>query len=383
MIYFDNSATTKPASGALDTYRAASEQFFGNPSSLHKLGDRARAVVDQSRAQIAQLIGAKPSEIYFTSGGTEGDNWVIKGTAMAKHMFGRHIITTSIEHPAVRNSMKQLEALGFEVTYLPVDHRGFINPDDLKAAMRPDTILVSIMAVNNEVGSIQPLNAVADILADYPTVHFHVDAVQAVGKGLGDLIRNPRIDFLTFSAHKFHGLRGTGFIYAKEGRRIEPLMAGGGQEKDWRSGTENTAGIAAMAKALRLCLTDEDEKVARQQAIRAELTKFVQGFDHTVVFSELTPDFAPHILTMAITGVRGETIVHAFENEGVFMSTTSACSSRSGQESSTLRAMSVRGSIAESAFRISLDEDNTLAEVEAFKRAFKNVTDGFDRMRHA
>lgn len=383
MIYFDNSATTKPATGALDTYRTVSEQFFGNPSSLHKLGDRSRAVVEQARAQIAQLIGAKPSEIYFTSGGTEGDNWIIKGTAMEKRMFGRHIITTSIEHPAVRNSMKQLEALGFDVTYLPVDHRGFINPEDLRAAMRNDTILVSVMAVNNEVGSIQPLDAIADILADYPTVHFHVDAVQAVGKGLGQLIRNPRIDFLTFSGHKFHALRGTGFIYAKEGRRIEPLMAGGGQERDWRSGTENTAGIAAMAKALRLSLENEAEKVERQQAIRTAITDFVSTFDHTVIFSELTPDFAPHILTMAITGVRGETIVHAFENEGVYMSTTSACSSRSGQESSTLRAMAVRGSIAESAFRISLDDDNTLAQVEDFKQAFKRVMTGFDRMRHA
>ncbi|WDF81694.1 cysteine desulfurase family protein [Lacticaseibacillus pabuli] len=381
MIYFDNSATTKPDSGALDTYRTVAEQFFGNPSSLHKLGDKAKAVVEQSREQIAELIHAKPNEIYFTSGGTEGDNWIIKGTAMAKRMFGKHIITTTIEHPAVRNTMAQLEDLGFDVTYLPVDSRGFINPDDLKAAMRDDTILVSIMAVNNEVGSIQPLDKVADILQDYPTVHFHVDAVQSVGKGVMDLIRNPRIDFLTFSGHKFHALRGTGFIYAKQGRRIEPLMAGGGQEKDWRSGTENTAGIAAMAKALRLALTDEDKKVAREQAIRKEITEYVESFDHTVIFSKLTPDFAPHILTMAITGVRGETIVHAFENEGVYMSTTSACSSRSGQESSTLAAMNVDGSIAESAFRVSLDEDNTMAEAEQFKQAFKNVYAGFMRMR--
>ncbi len=381
MIYFDNSATTRPLDSVLQTYQTVATEFFGNPSSLHKLGDRARAVVEQSRAQIAQLIQAKPEEIFFTSGGTEGDNWIVKGTAMSKRMFGKHIITSTIEHPAVRETMKQLEELGFEVTYLPVDKRGFVSVDDLKAALRSDTILVSIMAVNNEVGSIQPIAAIGDALQDYPTVHFHVDAVQAVGKGVMDQIRHPRVDFLTFSGHKFHALRGTGFIYAKSGRRIEPLMAGGGQEKDLRSGTENTPGIAALAKALRLCLDNEPEKIARQQAIRQTITEYVQTFDDVHLFSELTPDFAPHVLTMAIKGVRGETIVHAFENEGVFMSTTSACSSRSGQESSTLAAMNVPQKLAQSAIRVSLDEANTMAEAEAFKAAFQRVYTNFQKLK--
>ncbi len=381
MIYFDNSATTRPLPSVLDTYRTVAEDFFGNPSSLHNLGDRARAVVEQSRGQIAQLIRAKQNEIYFTSCGTEGDNWIIKGTAMAKRKFGKHLITTTIEHPAVRNTMKQLEELGFDVSYIPVDERGFVNPADVKAALRDDTILVSVMAVNNEVGSIQPIAAIGDILEDYPTVHFHVDAVQAAGKGVLDMLRHPRVDFLTFSGHKFHAPRGTGFIYAKEGRVIEPLLAGGGQEKDWRSGTENTPGIAAMAKALRLTFDDEAAKVARQQAIRAEIVQHVQQFDHVHLFSGLGADFAPHILTMSIGGVRGETIVHAFENEGVYMSTTSACSSRSGQESSTLKAMNVDSKLAESAFRISLDEDNTMAEAKQFEKAFDKVFAGFNRMR--
>lgn len=381
MIYFDNSATTKPLDSVLQTYQTVATEFFGNPSSLHKLGDRARAVVEQSRAQIAQLMRAKPEEIFFTSGGTEGDNWVIKGTAMAKRMFGKHIITTTIEHPAVRETMKQLEELGFEVTYLPVDKRGFINVDDLKAALRDDTILVSVMAVNNEVGSIQPIAKIGDILEDYPTVHFHVDAVQSVGKGVMDQIRHPRVDFLTFSGHKFHGLRGTGFIYAKAGRRIEPLMAGGGQEKDLRSGTENTPGIAAMAKALRLCMDDEATKVKRQNAIRKSIADYVITFDDVHLFSELTPDFAPHVLTMAIKGVRGETIVHAFESEGIYMSTTSACSSRSGQESSTLAAMNVPQSLAQSAIRVSLDEANTLEEAEQFKQAFNKVYTNFQKLK--
>ncbi|KRM87908.1 cysteine desulfurase family protein [Lacticaseibacillus thailandensis] len=380
MIYFDNSATTKPLDSVLDTYRTVATDFFGNPSSLHNLGDQARAVVEQSRAQIAQLIHAQPEEIYFTSGGTEGDNWIIKGTAMAKRQFGKHLITTQIEHPAVRNSMAQLEKLGFDVTYLPVDSRGFVSVDDVRAAIRPDTIMVSVMAVNNEVGSIQPIDQIGDLLQDYPTIHYHVDAVQSVGKGVLAKIRHPRIDFLTFSGHKFHAPRGTGFIFAKAGRMIDPLMAGGGQERDWRSGTENTPGIAAMAKALRVCLADEDANVAREQAIRTEIANYVNQQDDVTLFSQLDAGYAPHILTLAIAGVRGETIVHAFEHEGIFMSTTSACSSRSGDESSTLKAMHVPDNLATSAIRISLDEQNTMAEAKAFERAFDKVHAEFQKL---
>lgn len=383
MIYFDNSATTKPLDSVLDTYRTVATDFFGNPSSLHNLGDQARAVVDQSRAQIAQLIHAQPEEIYFTSGGTEGDNWIIKGTAMAKRQFGKHLITTQIEHPAVRNSMLQLEKLGFDVTYLPVDSRGFVSVDAVRNAIRPDTILVSVMAVNNEVGSIQPIDAIGDLLEDYPTIHYHVDAVQSVGKGVLDKVRHPRIDFLTFSGHKFHAPRGTGFIFAKSGRMIDPLMAGGGQERDWRSGTENTPGIAAMAKALRVCLADEETNVSREQAIRTEIANYVNQQDDVTLFSQLDDGYAPHILTFAIAGVRGETIVHAFEHEGIFMSTTSACSSRSGAESSTLKAMRVPDALATSAIRISLDEENTMAEAQAFERAFDKVHAEFRKLAPA
>ncbi|WKF84886.1 cysteine desulfurase family protein [Lacticaseibacillus pantheris] len=383
MIYFDNSATTKPLDSVLDTYRTVATDFFGNPSSLHNLGDQARAVVDQSRAQIAQLIHAQPEEIYFTSGGTEGDNWIIKGTAMAKRQFGKHLITTQIEHPAVRNSMLQLEKLGFDVTYLPVDSRGFVSVDAVRNAIRPDTILVSVMAVNNEVGSIQPIDAIGDLLEDYPTIHYHVDAVQSVGKGVLDKVRHPRIDFLTFSGHKFHAPRGTGFIFAKSGRMIDPLMAGGGQERDWRSGTENTPGIAAMAKALRVCLADEETNVSREQAIRTEIANYVNQQDDVTLFSQLDDGYAPHILTFAIAGVRGETIVHAFEHEGIFMSTTSACSSRSGAESSTLKAMRVPDALATSAIRISLDEENTMAEAQAFERAFDKVHAEFQKLAPA
>ncbi len=383
MIYFDNSATTAAAPEVLQSYQAVSQDFFGNPSSLHALGDKADNLLQQSRQQIAQLIQAEPDEIYFSSGGTEGDNWIIKGTAMAKRQFGKHLITTQIEHPAVRNSMLQLEKLGFDVTYLPVDSRGFVSVDAVRNAIRPDTILVSVMAVNNEVGSIQPIDAIGDLLEDYPTIHYHVDAVQSVGKGVLDKVRHPRIDFLTFSGHKFHAPRGTGFIFAKSGRMIDPLMAGGGQERDWRSGTENTPGIAAMAKALRVCLADEETNVAREQAIRTEIANYVNQQDDVTLFSQLDDGYAPHILTFAIAGVRGETIVHAFEHEGIFMSTTSACSSRSGAESSTLKAMCVPDALATSAIRISLDEENTMAEAQAFERAFDKVHAEFQKLAPA
>ncbi|WP_407893138.1 cysteine desulfurase family protein [Lacticaseibacillus sp. N501-2] len=380
MIYFDNSATTKIDPAALDTYNKVSQNFAGNPSSLHALGDKAFQMLEGARKQIADLIQAKPSEIFFTSGGTEGDNWVVKGTAIEKRPFGKHLITTQVEHPAIINSMKQLESLGFDVTYLPVDHRGFIDPADLKAALRDDTILVSVMAVNNEVGAMQPIDAVADILKDYPTVHFHVDAVQAIGKGLMKSLRNPRIDFITFSGHKFHAPRGTGFIYAKEGRHIAPLMTGGGQEDNLRSGTENTPAVAAMAKALRLHLQDEASNVKKQAAIRQRIAEHVQQFPNVHLFSELTPDFAPHILCFAIRGVRGETIVHAFEQYQIYISTTSACSSKKGTESSTLAAMHADPHLATSAIRVSLDENNTLAEADEFNAAFDKIYKQFEKL---
>lgn len=214
MIYFDNSATTSISKDALESYRLVSEQYYGNPSSLHELGELASQLLQQSRLQIAQELGVDADEIYFTSGGTEGDNWAIKGTAWQKKDWGQHLITSSIEHPAVSRAFGQLEDLGFEVTYLPVDSKGCVNPKDLKSAIRPDTTLVSIMAVNNEIGSIQPIEEIGEVLIDYPKISFHVDAVQALAS-IDLKLKDSRIDLATFSAHKFHGPRGVGFLYKK------------------------------------------------------------------------------------------------------------------------------------------------------------------------
>nr|WP_054757365.1 cysteine desulfurase family protein [Liquorilactobacillus satsumensis] len=383
MIYFDNSATTKVAPAVLETYSKVSSSIWGgNPSSLHALGEQAFGLLEQSRLQIAKLLGVAQDEIYFTSGGTEGDNWVIKGTAIEKQIYGKHLITSSIEHPAVLNSMAQLEKLGFEVTYLPVDQHGHVSLTDLEQALRPDTILVSIMAVNNEIGAIQPLEQIAAVLQNYPKIHFHIDAVQGgIGKGIQKLIMNERVDFVTFSGHKFHAPRGIGFMYKRRGRKLAPLMSGGGQEKNLRSGTENLPAIAAMAKALRLLLTDEQEKVARQAKIKQFIYENVIKYPKVTMFSQLDQTFAPHILCFTIDGVRGgETIVHAFEEHQIYLSTTSACSSKKHVISGTLNAMKVPEKIATSAVRVSLDEHNTLEEAQEFVRVFEQLYQRFAKI---
>ena len=326
------------------------------------------------------MFGVLPSEIIFTSGGSEGDNWVIKGTAIAKYEFGKHIITSSVEHAAVRNAMAQLEELGFDVTYLPVDDQGRVSVADLKAALRPDTILVSIMAVNNEVGTIQPIGEIGEVLKDYPRVHFMVDAVQAIGKGLDDVVFSDRVDFATFSGHKFHAPRGTGFVYVKQGRQLSPLINGGGQERGLRSGTENVAGMAAMARAIRRVKEKEATSVTSEKAVKERIAKHIQTFDHVHLFSRLDDGFASHVLCFAIEGVRGETIVHAFEERDIYLSTTSACSSKKQAEASTLAAMKVPTKLAESAVRISLGDQNTLAEADQFNQVFDEVYAGFKKI---
>ena len=353
MIYFDNSATTVPYPEALRTYQEVATKIFGNPSSLHQLGTSATRILEASRKQVAELIGKSADEIFFTSGGTEGDNWVIKGVAFEKEPYGKHIIVSDIEHPAVKESAKWLSEHGFEVSYAPVNEQGFVDVEALAGLLRPDTILVSVMAVNNEIGSIQPIQAISDLLANEPTISFHVDAVQAIGKIPVSSYLTDRVDFATFSGHKFHAVRG--------------------QEKDFRSTTENVAGIASMAKALRL-VTDKEEfslpKIAKmKKIIFDELAKY----EDITIFSGEGEDFAPNILTFGIKGVRGEVIVHAFEEHQIYISTTSACSSKAGKPAGTLISMGVPTKLAQTAVRISLDDDNDMGQVEQFLTIFKQV----------
>ena len=359
MIYFDNAATTKIYDDALTSYVQVSQKFFGNPSSLHQLGVDAHQVLTKARAQVASLLSVQPEEIFFTSGGTESNNWAIKGTALEKSVFGKHIITTKIEHPSVIQTCKQLERFGFEVTYLDVDSKGIVSVEQLKESLRKDTILVSVMAVNNEVGAVQPITEIAQVLEAYPSIHFHVDAVQAVERA-SQLLAIGRIDLLSLSAHKFHGPRGVGILYKKFGRKIQALLTGGGQEKGERSTTENLPGIVATTKALRMAL--EEKSVTGE--LRQKLWKELATKPEIRIFSP--EDGASHVLCFAIKGVRGEVVVHAFENHGIYISTTSACSSKKADSSSTLYAMDVPTEWATGAVRLSFSNDNTKEEVEQF-----------------
>ncbi|VIR98419.1 class-V aminotransferase [Streptococcus pneumoniae] len=372
MIYFDNSATTRPYPEALETYMQVASKILGNPSSLHRLGDQATRILDASRQQIADLIGKKSDEIFFTSGGTEGDNWIIKGVAFEKAQFGKHIIVSAIEHPAVKESALWLKAQGFEVDFAPVDKKGLVDVEALEDLIRPDTTLVSIMAVNNEIGSVQPIEAISKLLADKPTISFHVDAVQALAKIPTEKYLTERVDFATFSGHKFHGIRGVGFIYIKSGKKITPLLTGGGQERDYRSTTENVAGIAATAKALRLSMEKLDIFRSKTGQMKAVIRQALLDYPDIFVFSD-EEDFAPHILTFGIKGVRGEVIVHAFEDYDIFISTTSACSSKAGKPAGTLIAMGVDKDKAQSAVRLSLDLENDMSQVEQFLTKLKLI----------
>ena len=380
MIYFDNSATTKPYPEALATYTEVATRIWGNPSSLHNLGSQATRILEASRKQIAELIGKKADEIYFTSGGTEGDNWILKGVAFEKAPYGKHIIVSDIEHPAIKESAAWLKTQGFEVDYAPVDARGFVKVDALANLLRPDTTLVSVMAVNNEIGSIQPIHEIAALLEDRPTVSFHVDAVQALAKVATEVYLPERVDFATFSSHKFHGLRGVGFVYIKEGKKITPLLTGGGQEKEMRSTTENVAGIAATAKALRLAMENQEAFASKTQQMKEVIRKELANYPDVTVFSG-EDHFAPHILTFGIKGVRGEVVVHAFEEFDIYISTTSACSSKAGKPAGTLIAMGVDKSIAQTAVRLSLDLENDMSQVEQFLTKFKLIYEQTRKVR--
>jgi cysteine desulfurase len=371
MIYFDNSATTKPYKEVLDTYITVSDQFFGNPSSIHKLGGRSEQLLSKARNQIAELLSVQPSEIIFTSGGTEGNNLAIKGTAMMHRSRGKHLITTEIEHPSIYEAYKQLEDLGFEVTYLSPDDDGFISVEQLKNALRDDTILVSVIHVNNETGAIQPIAEIGRLLTDYPKVFFHVDAVQGVGK-VPLNIKQAAIDLLSISGHKFHSVKGTGILYIREGVTLSSLMTGGSQEREIRSGTENLAGIVAMAKALRITLEKQKTMNDHLSNMRNALIQNLEMIDYTVLNSPQS-DFAPHIINISFVGLKPEVIVHALSEENVFISTKSACSSKTFEISRVLQSMGKSEKVASSAVRISLSYENTMSEVEQFNKIIKEV----------
>lgn len=380
MIYFDNAATTQTHPEVIKTYTEVATKIWGNPSSLHNLGTQATRILEASRRQIAELLGKESKEIFFTSGGTEGDNWVIKGVAFEKAHLGKHIIVSAIEHPAVKESALWLKTQGFEVDLAPVNTKGFVDVSALETLIRPDTTLVSVMAVNNEIGAIQPIQEISQLLADKPTISFHVDAVQAIGKVPTEQYLTDRVDFASFSGHKFHSVRGVGFVYIKAGKKIAPLLTGGGQESDKRSTTENVAGIAATAKALRLTLDKAADSQKQLAAMKQILVDELSKYQDVTVFSGIE-NFVPSILTFGIKNIRGEVIVHAFEDHQIYISTTSACSSKAGKPAGTLIAMGVPQKLAQTAVRVSLDGDNDMGQIEQFLTIFKQIYHNTQKVR--
>lgn len=380
MIYFDNAATTMPDPQALRTYQEVASKIYGNPSSLHQLGTNASRILQASRKQIADLLGCNEQEIIFTSGGTESDNWALKGLAFEKASYGKHIIVSDIEHPAVKESAKWLESQGFSISFAPVTKDGFVDVEKLANLIQPDTILVSVMGVNNEIGSIQPIKAISELLSDKPGIAFHVDAVQAIGKIPTSEFLTDRVDFASFSGHKFHAVRGIGFLYMKTGKRLSPLLNGGGQEKGQRSTTENLPAIASMARALRLLNEREESALKKISVMKQVLFEALSTYKDVTVFSGIE-GFAPNILTFGIKGVRGEVLVHAFESHEIYISTTSACSSKAGKPAGTVLAMGVPLQDAQTAVRISLDDDNDMGQVEQFLTIFKQIYDKTQKVR--
>jgi cysteine desulfurase len=371
LIYLDNSATTKPYREVVEAYLKVATEYFGNPSSVNALGSEAERLLYQSRENISRLLSIHPSEIIFTSGGTEGNNIAIKGAALKYKNRGKHIISTTVEHASIQEGLKQLEMHGYDVTYLPVNENGAVTAQQVKEAIRKDTILVTIIHVNNEVGTIQPIYEIGGLLKEYPKILFHVDDVQGIGK-VPLNITNASIDLLTISGHKFHSVKGTGILYVRQGIQLEPLFTGGSQENQLRAGTENVPGIVAMTKALRMTLENQEEKVHHLEDLKKHIITFLSGVDEIELNTPLK-DSAPHIVNFSIPGVKPEVMVHALEEYNIYVSTKSACSSKQTTASRILLEMGKPNKVAKNAIRVSLSTQNTREEIEVFCKAIKDI----------
>lgn len=367
--YLDNSATTRVYPEVAQLMMRIMCEEYGNPSSMHRKGVEAEHYIRYAKETLARLLKVNEKEILFTSGGTESDNTALIGCAMANMRRGKHIITTKIEHPAILQTCKYLESQGFEVTYLGVDKSGRISLEELKQAMRKDTILVSIMYVNNEIGSVQPIaEAGALIKKMNPYTLFHVDAVQAFGK-YRIYPKRMGIDLMSVSGHKIHGPKGVGFLYVADKVKMNPITYGGGQQKNMRSGTENVPGIAGLAKAAEMMYEAFDEDIERLYTIKEYFVNNVQKIDGIQV-NGLLPDAsdirgtAPHVASVSMAGVRSEVVLHALEDKGIYISAGSACAANKPQTSETLKAIGLQKEYWDSTIRFSFSVFTTLEEVE-------------------
>ena len=362
--YFDNSATTKVLDCVKDAVVDAMCVNYGNAAAKHRKGVEAENLIREAKKAIADTLKVQEKEILFTSGGTESNNTALIGTALANRRAGKHLITTGVEHPSIYNTMSFLEEMGFEVTYLPVDHLGHISLEDLEKAIREDTILVSVMYVNNEVGAVEPIEAISQcIKKKNPKTLFHVDAIQAYGKYK---IRPKKqgIDLLSVSGHKIHAPKGVGFLYIRDGVKIRPILFGGGQQKGMRSGTENVPGCVGLGVAAREAYKDFDARIEKLYTLREHLIAGLKPLGGVTINGSEDRTNAPQIVSASFEGVRSEVLLQALEDKGVYVASGSACSSNHPGISGTLKGIGVKKELLDSTIRFSLGDLNTEEEVD-------------------
>ena len=362
--YLDNSATTVCEPGVVEKVVQMMSDVFGNPSAMHNKGVEAENYIKEAKEIIAKTLKVQEKEIIFTSGGTESNNLAIMGCGAANHRMGKHLITTKIEHPSVGNVMKHMEEEGFEVTYLPVDENGIVKLDKLREALRPDTMLVSVMYVNNEVGAVQPIEEIGQIVkANNRFTLFHVDAIQGYGK----YRIHPKkmgIDLLSVSGHKIHGPKGIGFLYCDSKVKIKPILFGGGQQRDLRSGTENVPGIVGLAEAAKEIYTDFEEKMERLYDVKAYFVEKIEELDNVKINGLTGKNSAPHVVSVSFPGIRSEVLLHSLEEREIYASAGSACASNKPAVSETLKAMNVPKEHLDSTLRFSFSVHTTKEEID-------------------
>ncbi len=380
-IYFDNSATTRVLDSVRDIVVKTMTEDYANPSSRHCKGAQAEQYIRAARTAIAKTLRVPEKEILFTSGGSESNNMALIGGALANQRAGKHIITTAIEHASVYNPLLFLEELGFEVTFLPVDHDGHISLEELERAVRPDTILVSVMYVNNEVGAIEPIEEISRVIkSQNPRTLLHVDAIQAYGK-FQIRPKKQGIDLMSVSGHKIHGPKGVGFLYINSGVKIRPLIYGGGQQNNLRSGTENVPGVAGLGIAAQEMYTDHEEKIRRLIELKDTMIDRVRELDGVVVNSKKGYESAPQIVSVSFSGVRSEVLLHALEERGIYVSSGSACSSHHVGVSSTLKGIGLPADLQEATLRFSFGLFNTKEEIDICIDALREILPVLRRYR--
>ncbi|MFU1792763.1 cysteine desulfurase family protein [Paenibacillus azoreducens] len=379
MLYWDHAASTPPYDEVIQTMADVMRKHYGNPSSIHRMGEDAAKLIKRAREVCAASLHVTPSEIILTSGATEGNNLAIKGTALQYASRGKHIVTTRIEHPSVYESCLELEKYGYEVTFLPVDANGRVNPDEFASAVRKDTILVSVMHVNNETGAVQPLAEIGEAVKKAnPLAVFHIDGVQGFGK-LPVQLKEWKADLYTLSAHKIRGPKGTGVLYKREGITLHPLLSGGKQEAGVRAGTENIPGFVAMAKAMRMAGEQTETFMTEVGALRDELMAWIQKTPCLELNS--SPEGAPHIVNVSFPGMKSEVLLHSLEEHGMLVSTKSACSSKIAEPSRVLLAMGRSEASASSAIRISMGLTHSREDLRRLLAALESAVKRLEPLR--